>query len=162
HGAGVLADRQIADQTDEQFDLVYDTKVGGLRSLLDALGTDELRWLALFSSSTARFGRAGQVAYAAANEVLNKWAQREARRRPICRVVSVNWGPWDGGMVSPSLKAVFESEGIGLIPIRDGARSLAEELRSAPGGPVEVVILGGTEVPDALKIRPAPPAPTPA
>jgi NAD(P)-dependent dehydrogenase (short-subunit alcohol dehydrogenase family) len=162
HGAGVLADRRIADQTDEQFDLVYDTKVGGLRALLDLLPPDDLRWLALFSSSTARFGRAGQVAYAAANEVLNKWAQREARRRPSCRVVSVNWGPWDGGMVSPSLKSVFESEGIGLIPLRDGARYLAEELRSPPGGPVEVIILGGTEVPEALKIPTAAPAPAPA
>src|SRR5205823_11958194 len=29
HGAGVLADRKIDDQTDEQFDLVYSTKVAG-------------------------------------------------------------------------------------------------------------------------------------
>ena len=157
HGAGVLADRRIEDKTDAQFDAVYDTKVAGLRALLEASGPDELRMLALFSSSTARFGRTGQVAYAAANEVLNKIAQREARRRPDCRVVSVNWGPWDGGMVTPSLRAVFESEGIGLIPLGDGARYLVEELRSRDDRPVEVVVLGGTRVPDGLAIPVAQP-----
>ena len=82
HGAGVLADRRIEDKTDEQFSIVYQTKVAGFHALLDAAGSDELRVIAVFSSTTARFGRTGQVAYAAANEVLNKLAQREARRRP--------------------------------------------------------------------------------
>jgi NAD(P)-dependent dehydrogenase (short-subunit alcohol dehydrogenase family) len=150
HGAGVLADRHIEDQTDAQFEAVYDTKVAGLRGLLEALEADELRVLTLFSSSTARFGRTGQVAYAAANEVLNKLAQREARRRPDCRVVSVNWGPWDGGMVTPSLRSVFASEGIGLIPLEAGARYLVEELMGRGDRPVEVVVLGGTTVPEAL------------
>ena len=76
HGAGVLADRKIEDQTDEQFARVFETKVAGLDALLQAIGSDDLRALVLFSSSTARFGRTGQVAYAAANEVLNKRARR--------------------------------------------------------------------------------------
>src|SRR5206468_10644244 len=79
HGAGVLADRKIEDQTDEQFARVFETKVDGLESLLSAIGPEELRALVLFSSSTARFGRTGQVAYAAANEILNKRAQAEAQ-----------------------------------------------------------------------------------
>ncbi len=120
HGAGVLADRRIDDQTDAQFADVYTTKVDGLRSLLSALGDDDLKALVLFSSTTARLGRTGQVAYAAANEVLNKIARREAVRRPDCRVVAVNWGPWDGGMVTPALKPLFASEGVGLIPLAEG------------------------------------------
>jgi len=36
HGAGVLADRRIDDQSDEQFDTVYSTKVAGLKALLAA------------------------------------------------------------------------------------------------------------------------------
>jgi NAD(P)-dependent dehydrogenase (short-subunit alcohol dehydrogenase family) len=140
HGAGVLADKRIEDLTREQFDSVYSTKVDGLRNLLDLLANEELKALVLFSSTTARFGRTGQVAYATANEVLNKTAQVEAKRRPGCRVVSVNWGPWDGGMVTAGLRKVFESEGIGLIPLLDGGMFLVQEL-SAAGKAVEVIAL---------------------
>src|SRR5262249_1046871 len=111
HGAGILADRKIEDQTIEQFEGVYPTNVRGLRALLAATEHDPLKLLALFSSSTGRFGRAGQAAYAAANEALNKFAQCEARRRPGCRLVAVNWGPWQGGMVTPTLRRVFAAEG---------------------------------------------------
>ena len=89
--------------------------------LLQALGEDDLKLLVLFSSSTGRFGRKGQVDYAVANEVLNKLAQQQARQRPGCRVVSVNWGPWDGGMVTPALKKVFEQEQVAVIPLAAGA-----------------------------------------
>ena len=141
HGAGVLADRKIVDQTDSQFDLVYDTKVKGLRHLYQAIDPDSLKFLILFSSSSARFGRSGQVAYAAANEALNKWAQQQSVRLSHCRVVSYNWGPWDGGMVKDSLRLVFEKEGLSLIPLDAGARLVVDEIRSDRSGPVEIVVL---------------------
>ena len=128
HGAGVLADRRIEDKTAEQFAAVYGTKVTGLRHLLDALAGDTLKVIALFSSYSGRFGRVGQVDYAAANEVLNKIAHAEARRRPANRVVSVNWGPWNGGMVTPGLRTLFEQEGVGLIETGAGAQFLVDEL----------------------------------
>ena len=143
HGAGVLADRKIEDQTDEQFAGVIDTKVDGINALLEAVGPLEPRFIVLFSSTTARLGRKGQVAYAAANETLNKIAQRESRNRHTCRVVAINWGPWDGGMVTASLKPLFAAENVGLIPLAEGARYLVDELRSsAKEKPVEIVILG--------------------
>jgi NAD(P)-dependent dehydrogenase (short-subunit alcohol dehydrogenase family) len=142
HGAGVLADRLIADKTLEQFEQVYTTKVAGLENLLSATGGDDLAFLALFSSSTGRFGRTGQVDYAVANEVLNKLAQEQARLRPACRVVSFNWGPWDGGMVTPALKKLFASEGIEVIDLQAGADYLVRELATPAEGPVELVILG--------------------
>ncbi|WP_085812777.1 type I polyketide synthase [Geoanaerobacter pelophilus] len=140
HGAGVLADRLIVDKTPEQFGQVYSTKVEGLRALLHATRNDELSFIALFSSSTGRFGRVGQVDYAVANEVLNKVAQAEARRRGDCRSVSINWGPWDGGMVTPALKKVFAAEGIGVIDLAEGGEFLAREI-SAAGSPVEIVAI---------------------
>ncbi|MBP3960041.1 SDR family NAD(P)-dependent oxidoreductase [Gemmata sp. G18] len=140
HGAGVLADKRIEDLTGEGFDHVYATKVDGLRTLLDLLGHDELKALVLFSSTTARLGRVGQLAYACANEVLNKTAQVEARRRPGARVSAINWGPWDGGMVTPGLRKMFESEGVGTIPLIEGATFLVQELNAA-GRAVEVVAL---------------------
>ena len=63
-----------------------------------------------------------------ANEVLNKAAQRQAAQRPSCRVVSINWGPWEGGMIGPSLAQEFARLGVDLIPLRTGARSLVDEL----------------------------------
>jgi acyl transferase domain-containing protein/NAD(P)-dependent dehydrogenase (short-subunit alcohol dehydrogenase family) len=141
HGAGVLADRRIEDLTLDQFDTVYSTKVTGLRNILDPLADQQLKALVLFSSTTGRLGRVGQAAYACANEVLNKTAQVESRRRPNCRVVAINWGPWEGGMVTPSLRRLFESEGVGLIPMPEGAVFLIQEL-SATGRAVEVIALG--------------------
>jgi len=140
HGAGVLADRNIEDKSDEDFAFVYNTKVGGLRSVLAALEDAPLKTMVMFSSSTARFGRRGQADYAAANEVLNKMAQVEAARREGCRVVSVNWGPWDGGMVTPALKGMFSAEGIEVIGMESGAAYLLDEI--ACDGPTEVLILG--------------------
>jgi NADP-dependent 3-hydroxy acid dehydrogenase YdfG len=154
HGAGVIADRRIDDQTDEQFDTVYSTKVAGLKALLAATDGDPLKVLAVFSSSTGRFGRAGQVAYAAANEAVNKLAQAEARRRPECRIAAVNWGPWEGGMVNPALRGVFAAEGIGLIPLAAGARHLLAEL-AATDRAVETVVLGpGSALPGVVHVEP--------
>ncbi len=149
HGAGILADRRISDQTDAQFQQVFDTKVEGLNHLFDAIDPEALGFLALFSSSTARFGRAGQVAYAAANEYLNKWAQQAALRLPHCRVVSFNWGPWAGGMVTDTLRPIFEKEGLTLIPTETGAKLVIDEIAGSPQGraPVEMVVLAEPAAP---------------
>lgn len=155
HGAGVLADRLIEDKTLEQFHEVYATKVEGLYALLDATREDELAVLALFSSSTARYGRKGQVDYAAGNEVLNKQAQIEAERRPACRVVSINWGPWDGGMVTPALKKLFAEEGVGVISVAGGAKQFIAEIAADPSDAVEVVVLGQLEQAGAIPASPA-------
>ena len=140
HAAGVLADRLIEDKTEEQFNSVYSTKVDGLQSLLSATKDDALKLIVLFSSTTARLGRKGQVDYAAANEVLNKMAVLENQNRNDCKVLSVNWGPWDGGMVTPALKKLFAEEGVGVIGLKAGAEYLIEEIES--DGPVETTVLG--------------------
>jgi acyl transferase domain-containing protein len=146
HGAGILQDRLIVDKTPEQFVRVFDTKVKGLMNLLKATADDPLGWIVLFSSIAARFGNIGQADYAAANEALNKIAQFESRRRPSCRIKSINWGPWDGGMVSPSLKNAFERRGIALMPIAAGSRALIEEMGAPRDNAVEIVI--GSEWPE--------------
>jgi NAD(P)-dependent dehydrogenase (short-subunit alcohol dehydrogenase family)/acyl carrier protein len=142
HAAGVLEDRLIVDKTPEQFARVFDTKVGGLRNLLDALSLHELRHLVLFSSVSARFGNRGQADYAMANEVLNKVAHRLSAQLPDCRVRSLNWGPWDGGMVGPGLKREFLRQGIDLIPLADGADALVAELTDV-GPSIEIVLGAG-------------------
>ena len=149
HGAGVLADRLIEDKTEEQFSQVYATKAAGVDSLLSATENDDLKVMIMFSSSTGRFGRKGQCDYAVANEVLNKIAQQQACLHKDCRVVSVNWGPWDGGMVTPALKKIFESEGVGVIDLKAGADYLMQEITHE--GPVEIVVLGSSTQNPATK-----------
>jgi len=142
HGAGVLADAKLEDKTPAQLDAVFGPKLDGLANLLAGCDEEALKAVVLFSSTTARQGRRGQVDYAMANEVLNKEARRLAGRLAGCRVVSVGWGPWEGGMVTPALRKVFEAEGIGLIGLEDGAKWLVRELASR--GAVEVVVLAGS------------------
>jgi len=145
HGAGVLEDRLIADKTLEQFQSVFDTKVNGLTNLLESTKEDPLTYLILFSSIAARKGNRGQVDYAMANEVLNKTARQVAAQRPDCRVMSINWGPWDGGMVSPALKKEFMGKGISLIPIDQGVECLVQEIAGNNPDQIEVVIGAGIE-----------------
>lgn len=151
HGAGVLDDRLIKDKTINQFERVFDTKVKGLFNLLESTKNDNLRYLVLFSSIAARIGNRGQVDYAMANEVLNKIAQRESLLRPDCRVISINWGPWDGGMVSPSLKQEFKKNKIELIPKDAGSMCMLYEMMGDKNYPAEIVI-GANIIPDEEKL----------
>lgn len=149
HAAGVLADRSIAQKTDAQFDRVFDTKVKGLRALLDATADDPLKLLCVFSSVSARCGNNGQADYAMANEVLAKVAWAESRRRPGTLVKSFGWGPWEGGMVTPQLKERFASLGVPMIPLAVGARMFVDEVRGAEAAELELV-LGGEPRAEAL------------
>jgi NAD(P)-dependent dehydrogenase (short-subunit alcohol dehydrogenase family)/acyl carrier protein len=143
HGAGVVKDKRILDKRDEDFDQVLDPKLAGLRAVLTATKDDDLRALVLFASATGRFGRRGQCDYAVANQALVSVAQSEAARRPYCRVVALDWGPWEGGMVGPALQKEFEREGVPLIGLLAGAEAMTDEALTAPGGPVEVVLGAG-------------------
>jgi acyl transferase domain-containing protein/NAD(P)-dependent dehydrogenase (short-subunit alcohol dehydrogenase family) len=150
HGAGVLADKKIEDKTPALVDAVLDTKLAGLRHFLDALDPEALRLVALFSSSTARYGRVGQSDYAIANEALNKAAQVLARRT-AARVLALGWGPWDGGMVDAGLRKLFAAEGVGVIGLEAGAAHLVAEARAE--GPAETVVLA--RLPGAASALPA-------
>jgi malonyl CoA-acyl carrier protein transacylase/NAD(P)-dependent dehydrogenase (short-subunit alcohol dehydrogenase family)/acyl carrier protein len=145
HGAGVIEDRLILDKTDDMFDRVFATKVAGLVNLLEALEHQPLKVIVLFGSVSGRFGRQGQSDYAMANEALNKMAISAQLRRPSCRTVSINWGPWEGGMVTPELKVAFERIGAPPMPLEAGCAAFLSELAVPPPGPAEVVI--GSELP---------------
>ena len=155
HGAGVIADKRIADKTDDQFDWVYATKVAGLRALLDATASDPLELLFLFSSVAARYGNPGQCDYAMANEVLNQVSYAERQRRSSCRVRALGWGPWEAGMVTASHAAYFTSLGVPLIPLAAGAQAFVEELGTADD--TAHVLLAAAAERDGGILAPAPP-----
>ncbi|MCP2334284.1 KR domain-containing protein [Actinoalloteichus cyanogriseus DSM 43889] len=144
HGAGTLADRLLADKTDEQFDRVLDTKVGGLRALLTATEDDPVELLCVFSSVAGCFGNAGQADYAMANEVLDLVASSQRITRPDCLVRSLAWGPWHGGMVGPALAERFERAGVPLIPLGAGATAFTEEVTGSGAATRVVLVAPGT------------------
>ncbi|MGC9395797.1 MAG: SDR family NAD(P)-dependent oxidoreductase [Anaerolineae bacterium] len=140
HGAGVLADKRIEHKTGDDFERVYNTKVTGLENLLACVPEEQLEHLILFSSVAGFYGNVGQADYALANEILNKTAHLVTRRHPHCRALAIDWGPWDGGMVTPELKRLFAERNIDVIPVEAGTALLADELAaSAPRTPQIVV-----------------------
>ncbi len=140
HGAGNLADKPIEKKTAADFEYVYAAKVQGLENLLATISLDTLRYLVLFTSVAGFYGNVGQSDYAIANEILNKVAHRIKAAYPACRVAAINWGPWDGGMVTPALKKVFDERQISLIPVDDGAEMLVCELDALTTSQTQVVI----------------------
>ena len=140
HGAGVLEDKLIIDKNIDQFNLVLDTKVKGLETLLSASKKSKLKYFVLFSSIAARMGNQGQCDYSIANEILNKTAKKLSIENPDTRFLSVNWGPWEGGMVNTSLKKEFLKRGIELIPLEAGARQLLKEMGNTQNKHVEIII----------------------
>ncbi|MCK7628297.1 phosphopantetheine-binding protein [Shewanella sp. JNE10-2] len=133
HGAGVLADKHIQDKTLDELARVYGTKVTGISNLLAALDLDKLKLIALFSSAAGFYGNTGQSDYAMSNDILNKAALQLAQQLPNAKVMSFDWGPWDGGMVNPALKKMFMDRGVYVIPLKAGAELFASQLLSNTG-----------------------------
>jgi NAD(P)-dependent dehydrogenase (short-subunit alcohol dehydrogenase family) len=140
HGAGNLADKRIEKKSVQDFESVFSPKVDGLENLLHVAPATQLDFLVLFSSVVGVYGNIGQADYAIANEVLNKTALLLQRHNPNCRVISINWGPWEAGMVTPELKKAFEERGIEVIPVDVGARMLVQELMPGEESQVQVVV----------------------
>jgi len=141
HGAGVLADKFIEQKTLEEFNAVYRTKIDGLVSLLACTEEDNIKHLVLFSSAAGFYGNPGQSDYSIANEILNKTAFRFKALHPKAQVLSFNWGPWDGGMVTAELKRMFNERGVYIIPLDAGADLLLNEL-AADGNRCPQILVG--------------------
>jgi acyl transferase domain-containing protein/NAD(P)H-dependent flavin oxidoreductase YrpB (nitropropane dioxygenase family) len=140
HGAGVIEDKLIRDKSEASFDAVYHTKVVPALTLARKLRFDSLKFLVFFSSVAGRFGNVGQCDYSAANEVLNKLADRLSLEYPNVRTVSINWGPWDSGMVNDELRRLYSTRNIHLIPVATGTSLFVEALGYPLGQAPELVI----------------------
>lgn len=137
HGAGVTDDHSFEDKTQEGFERVVETKVGGALALVRGLRPD-LKLLAFFGSVSGVFGNRGQVDYAAANDALDRlaWALAGRFAGPV---VSLDFGPWAGaGMVTAELAREYERRGVPLIPLESGVEAVVQALC---GGPADAASL---------------------
>lgn len=139
HGAGVIEDKLLKDKPATSFANVFSTKVDSALVLARKLRPETLKFLVFFSSVSGRFGNAGQTDYSAANEFLNKLADELAAKWPA-RVVAINWGAWDAGMVSEEIRRQFIARDLHMIPIPEGVRFLENELRLLDRREPEVTI----------------------
>jgi NAD(P)-dependent dehydrogenase (short-subunit alcohol dehydrogenase family) len=140
-GAGVIADKRLADKPLDSFRAVMATKLDAARTLAATLRPETLRYLVFFGSVAGRFGNLGQTDYAAANAWLATLAVELDRAWPT-RVVTIDWGPWDEvGMVAPELRRAMAARGVTLLPPDRACDLLLAEL-AAPAAAVEVVIAG--------------------
>ncbi|MCG8476579.1 MAG: SDR family NAD(P)-dependent oxidoreductase, partial [Cytophagales bacterium] len=143
HGAGRLADKLIENKTEWDFDAVFDVKIKGLLAVTQAVNIHDIKHVVFFSSVAGFYGNVGQTDYAIANEVLNRTAHLFKKNHPDVHVSSINWGAWDGGMVSDGLKKMFEAHGVSLVPMEEGPISMVDQL-SEEFFNMPQVILGGT------------------
>lgn len=128
HGAGILEDKLFQNKTPDSFERVFSTKVTPLRVLAEHLKVDT-KFIVFFSSIASVYGNRGQTDYAAANSVLDHYAE-VLRKKMKGRVTAINWGPWKGaGMVSASLEKEYERRGISLIPLESGKETFANEIK---------------------------------
>ena len=144
HGAGVLADALLTTKTRDQVDRVFRTKLAGADAVLAALDGAPLRHLVFFTSVAGLLGNAGQADYAAANEALCRVAAAYRHHHPHVQAVAIDWGAWDGGMVTPELRELFADRGVPLLDPRAGARAFAEQF--TPDREGDTCVLVGADV----------------
>ncbi|MEU4705494.1 SDR family NAD(P)-dependent oxidoreductase [Nocardia salmonicida] len=157
HGAGALADSLLPAKTADDIRLVLATKLDGLYNVVSALRDATLGHLILFGSVAGVYGNPGQADYAVANEALNRAAVSWRRQGLAGHVTTVNWGAWDGGMVTPQLREVFLARGVALLGMDAGARMFAEQFRVGRADDVSVLVGPAAPLATAVTITPTQP-----
>jgi phthiocerol/phenolphthiocerol synthesis type-I polyketide synthase E len=102
HAAGIPGEGVVAlRETDQEARAIVAPKADGLAVLVRLLGDRPLDFVALLSSINSVVGAPGACAYAAANAVLDAFAESAERPAAWRRVLTINWGAWrDVGMAA--------------------------------------------------------------
>ncbi|ARF59164.1 hypothetical protein B1H19_01320 [Streptomyces gilvosporeus] len=141
HGAGVLGDKPLAEMTAESITPVVDTKLLGLRNVLDVLDADRLRHLVLFSSVSGIWGNLRQADYALASEALTRFGCAFRAAHPGCRVVPIAWGPWTGGMAA-RLQEIYRDAGVPVLTRETGCAYFLARMSGPDRDADEVTFVG--------------------
>jgi NAD(P)-dependent dehydrogenase (short-subunit alcohol dehydrogenase family) len=155
HGAGIIEDKLLIDKSADSFQRVFDTKADSTYLLSRFLRPDSLKCLVFFASVAGRTGNRGQCDYAAANELVNRFAWWLHHRWAHVRISSINWGPWETGMASAEVNRQFRERGVIPIPRAEGRTFFRKEILFAPSDEVETIAgffeSRGRETPASLR-----------
>ena len=131
HAAGSNTPQLIETLQLEAFRRTLAPKVQGLRNVLGALDSDNLKLLITFGSLIARAGLRGEADYATANEWQTALTERFQTEHPRCRCLALEWSVWSGLGMGARLGRVESLIQQGIIPIPpdEGVRILLEAVR---------------------------------
>ncbi|APU42862.1 hypothetical protein BSL84_26850 [Streptomyces sp. TN58] len=148
HTAGILDDALVESTSAERMNTIVGPKELGARILIDAVASEDLDFIVLFSSMASLFVTPGQGAYAAGNAALDALTGTVRSRRTPVR--TVNWGPWaELGMVAdPRYQARLLESGLHPMSPEAGAAAF---LRTLGSSHLQLAVLDvGDEVADGL------------
>ncbi|MER5556559.1 type I polyketide synthase [Streptomyces sp. NPDC002793] len=152
-GVGVLA--PLADTTLADLALVTGGKIAGARHLDELLDPARLDAVVHFSSISAVWGVGRHGGYAAANAYVDALAER--RGHEGAPMVSVAWGPWDGGgMVDGAAADALLRRGVPLIQPGPAMVALRQALDAGAPSAVAADIDWARFAPSFSALRPAP------
>ncbi|MFF4096552.1 SDR family NAD(P)-dependent oxidoreductase [Streptomyces sp. NPDC001834] len=146
HGAGRNEPASLTGLGMDDFHTTFAPKVDGLRTVLDAVGEENLKLLVTFGSIIGRAGLRGEAHYATANEWLADLTEKVARDHPDCRALCMEWSVWSGIGMGEKLSVVESLSREGIVPVSpDQGVAILLRLISDPDAPVVTVISGRTE-----------------
>ncbi|MEK4316339.1 type I polyketide synthase [Bacillus sp. FSL P4-0334] len=163
HGAGVIADNYILNQTENERKTVMAPKVKGLINLDEAAKDVRLDFFILFSSLAGGMGNPGQAGYAAANAFMDVYAARRNRlvrdNERSGKTLSVNWPLWEeGGMRvdKETERLMYEQTGMKAMRSASGIQALYAAFAS---GEHQVMVAEGDEKRIRKNLMPETPEP---
>ncbi|WP_049626970.1 type I polyketide synthase [Bacillus sp. JFL15] len=164
HGAGVIADNYILNQTENERKTVMAPKVKGLINLDEAAKDVRLDFFILFSSLAGGMGNPGQAGYAAANAFMDVYAARRNRlvrdNKRSGQTLSVNWPLWEeGGMRvdKETERLMYEQTGMKAMRSASGIQALYAAFAS---GEHQVMVAEGDEKRIRKNLMPEAPEPS--
>ncbi|MGW5051289.1 type I polyketide synthase [Actinokineospora sp. NPDC004072] len=141
HGAGRNVPGALSNLTEEEFHKTLAPKVAGLRTILDAVGEDNVKLLVTFGSIIGRAGLKGEAHYSTANDWMTELTVDFQRAHPDARALALEWSVWSGAGMGEKLGVVqtLVRDGITPISLENGLDVLRQVLADPQAGPVLTV-----------------------
>jgi enediyne polyketide synthase len=141
HGAGRNEPNALTALTEEQLRGTLAPKIDGLRTVLAAVGEENVKLLITFGSIIGRGGLRGEAHYSTANDWMTELTVDFGQRHPQARALALEWSVWSGAGMGEKLGVVeaLMREGITPISLDNGLAVLRRILADPSAGPVLVI-----------------------